>query len=60
MEREKALTYYIVAANYGNPEGKRLAGELATQSSPKQVAAAKEDAHRFEVSTKRPLVLVAK
>jgi TPR repeat protein len=60
LDREKALTYYIVAANYGNPEGKRLAGELATQLSPKQVSEAKEDAHRFEVSTKRPLVLVPK
>jgi len=60
LDREKALTYYIVAANYGNPEGKRLASELAPQLSSKQVAAAKQDAHRFEVSNKRPLVLVPK
>lgn len=55
-DQQKAFMYFLIAAAYGNTNGKRRADELKTQLTPKQVTAAKQDALRFvQFADKNPL-----
>jgi uncharacterized protein len=60
LDRQKALAYYIVAINYGDAAAKPHADELTAQLTTKQVAAARQDALKIAMSSKRPLLLVRK
>ncbi len=59
-DRRKALMYYIVAANCGSRQAQIQADEVAAQMTPKQVASAKQDAGRFVVTSKHPVLSVRK
>ena len=58
QDREKALAYYMVAAGNGVADAKTEVEQLSSQLSPKQVAAAKQDAARLVASTRSPVLLV--
>ena len=58
QDREKALAYYMVAANNGVADGKAKMEQLSAQLSPKQVAAAKQDAAKLAAGTRSPVLLV--
>lgn len=59
-DRQKALAYYIVGTGYRDAAAKPLADGLTAQLTTKQVAAAKQDALKLAMSSKRPLLLVRK
>ena len=58
QDREKALAYYMVAANNGGADAKAKMDQLSSQLSPKQLAAAKQDAAKLAAGTRSPVLLV--
>jgi hypothetical protein len=56
QDPEKALAYYMVAANSGVAEAKPKVAELSSKLSPKQQEAAKQDAAKLVLSTRSLLV----
>lgn len=57
-DRDKALAYYLVAAANGDLEAKQKVDTLSAQMSPKQIAAAKQNAAKLFSAAKGPVLLI--
>ncbi len=60
VDRNKALAYYIVAASSGDPAAKQKVDQISAQMSPKQIAAAKQNAAKLAGFTRSPVLLLHK
>ena len=60
-DRQKAFMFYVLAADHGSTDGKHRAEELEKQLTPKQIAAAKQEAlHFVQGNSKKPMLMVLK
>ena len=60
-DRQKAFMFYVLAADHGSTDGKQRAEELEKQLTPKQIAAAKQEASHFvQATSKTPLLMIRK
>ncbi len=59
-DNQKAFAYYLVAAQDGDADSKKKADELAAKLTPKQIAAAKQDAAKLYFHSAHPLALIKK
>jgi TPR repeat protein len=60
VDRDKALAYYMVAASAGDAAAKQKVDQLSAQLSPKQIAAAKQNAAKLAGFTRSPVLLMHK